>query len=81
MLLGKMAHKECPNCGGTDFDEGSLGLYNSISYVVYNSEKHKFKTLGNSVNVRVCLKCGHLDIFVKPKALKDEKANGKAKSG
>jgi len=64
---------KCPNCGGKKFDEGTLGLYNSISYLVYNSEKHKFKTLGNSVNVRVCLKCGHLDIFIKAKALKETK--------
>ena len=69
---------KCPNCGGTGFDDGTMALYNSISYLVYNSEKEKFVTLGNSLNARVCLKCGRLEFFAPPKAFKKpQKAPGK----
>jgi predicted nucleic-acid-binding Zn-ribbon protein len=64
---------KCPNCGGTSFDQGTMALYNSISYLVFNSEKRKFVTLGNSLNARVCLKCGRVELFAPAKALKKNK--------
>jgi hypothetical protein len=54
---------ECPACGGKEFDEGSMAIYNSISYLVYSSKKEQFLTLGNSLKARVCLGCGRLDLF------------------
>ena len=70
---------KCPGCGGTRFDEGTLALYNSISYLVFNSGERKFVTLGNSLNARVCLKCGRVEFSVPPRALeKKAPANERA---
>ena len=66
----RKAPTRCPACGGSEFEEGTLALYNSISYLVFNSEKNKYVTLGNSLNARVCLKCGRLELFAPPKAFK-----------
>ena len=64
---------KCPNCGGRRFEEGTLALYNSISYIVFSSKKNRFVTLGNSLNARVCLKCGRVDLFTPAKALVKKK--------
>lgn len=66
--------KECPGCGSARFEEGTLALYNSISYLVFNSNKSRFVTLGNSLNARVCLDCGRVDLSVPPKAFKKKPA-------
>ena len=66
---------KCPNCGKTRFEDGSLALYNSISYLVFNSKKRPFVTLGNSLNARVCLNCGRVDLFAPPKAFKKKPAD------
>ena len=63
------APSRCPGCGGSEFEEGTVALYNSISYLVFNSERNKYVTLGNSLNARVCLKCGRTDLYLPPKAL------------
>ena len=70
---------KCPNCGKTRFEEGSLALYNSISYIVFNSEKRPFVTLGNSLRARVCLGCGRVDLFAPTKAFK--KTNARRAAG
>jgi len=67
--------KSCPDCGGTKFDEGTVALYNSISYLVFSSEKHRFVTLGNSLKARVCLGCGRMELFAPPKAFKKKPSN------
>jgi predicted nucleic-acid-binding Zn-ribbon protein len=62
---GQRAEKtgKCPSCGGADFEEGTIALYNSISYMVFSSEKRPFVTLGNSLRSRVCLGCGRVELF------------------
>jgi len=72
---------KCPNCGKTRFEEGSLALYNSISYIVFNSEKRPFVTLGNSLRARVCLGCGRVDLFAPKKAFKKPSGQRAADSG
>jgi hypothetical protein len=70
---------KCASCGGTDFEDGTIALYNSISYLVFSSQKRPFVTLGNSLRARVCLGCGRVELFAPAKAFK--KTSGKGMSG
>ena len=66
---------KCPFCGGKRFEDGTLAIYNSISYIVFNSEKRPFVTLGNSLRARVCLDCGRVDLFAPKKAFEKKKGS------
>jgi len=70
---------KCAVCGDTHFEEGTLALYNSISYIVFSSEKRPFVTLGNSLRARVCLGCGRVELYAPKKAF--GKTSGKGTSG
>jgi predicted nucleic-acid-binding Zn-ribbon protein len=70
---------KCPSCGGSEYDEGTLALYNSISYVVFSSKKRPFVTLGNSLRSRVCLGCGRVEFYAPRRAF--NKTSGKGASG
>ena len=77
--IARNARPRCPECGEIRSEEGTLALYNSISYIVFNSEKRPFVTLGNSMRCRVCLGCGRVELFAPVKALRE--TSGKGTSG
>lgn len=64
---------KCSNCGGTDFDQ--IGLEGPTDDGWWHSDE---------LNLFVCKKCGHVEMFMKTKSKEDSKKAGgtnKAENG
>ena len=70
--------QSCLKCGGTEIDYGSLVTTGAVSFgaltgmdVLYCSSKKRKKKkiwIGSST----CLNCGHIELYLDPKQLKDK---------
>ena len=74
--IARNARPRCPECGEIRSEEGTLALYNSISYLVFSSERRPFVTLGNSLRSRVCLGCGRVELYAPARAVGETSGNG-----
>lgn len=60
----------CVNCGGVNFDHGSIvtaGLIMQSAYdptVYYKSNNKKLLRAKTPVGIEVCLDCGHCEIYM-----------------
>jgi hypothetical protein len=67
--------QQCKYCGG-EIDYGSLITSGSFAlggvtgeHVLYRSSKKKYSRVG--VNCGTCLNCGHIELYLNPKQLKE----------
>ena len=69
--------QSCSKCGGTEIDYGSLVTTGAFSIgaltgmdVLYHSSKKKRAKLW--IRSYTCLNCGHIELYLDPKQLKDK---------
>jgi hypothetical protein len=69
-----MAIPKCPICGG-EFDRGMLQTIGHGLRYVSDNGPHGFFTGATSddpqVNALVCLDCGHVEVYVDPKSVRN----------